>query len=640
MTGVTGRHGGWIVALVVLVVHSPGLWGGYHYDDDHSVVRNQALRDIRLIPTYFVDPGLFSADPGRGMYRPLLLTSYALNRALLGDEARAFLLVNLLLHALNASLVTAIAGRRLSAGGAIMAGLLFGLHPVVTEPVNYVSARSDSLVACCVLLTLWLATRPTGRRTSGVGPSAVWSSAVWSSVLWPSGMRHAMILGTGAVAALLSKSTAIAVAPLLGLSAWIRGEAHSWTALLRRYWMVLTLSGLYLLLIWSNGFLPQSFSRGAAGAGDRLLTQITGATRYLQTLIMPVALSPEPPHHLSTSLSVTVLGSMALLLSLGFLVVALCRRRLRAPLALALWFAFCLVPVSLAPLNVLINDRRLYLPMVGAAIALAALGPWIRRLQWRRVLVILGLCILSVHALQRSQIWAEDLSLWQDAVSTGPTMPRAQLYLGDAYAAATRVTGNPAQAEAARVAYERVLALQPRQQMLSAQAGNGLALIDLAEGATQRATQRLVKLVTDYPEFADAWVNLGNAYYTAALAGDYNALSHALAAYGRALALHPGRYEAHLNRGATLQMAGHLNDAEVSYRRALELMPTEATAALNLGGLHMTRARLSDDPAERVGEWEAAKAAFLIAARNGSLSAQAGIRAVEDSIAAGRVRLP
>ncbi|MEC9381349.1 MAG: hypothetical protein VX528_20455, partial [Candidatus Latescibacterota bacterium] len=123
-----------IVAVVVALVHAGALRGDFHYDDDHSVVRNLSIRDLSMIPSYFVDPGAFSADPERAMYRPVLLTTYAVNRFLFGDEPWSFLLVNLLIHAANAALVTVLARPWVSTCEGGVAGLLFGLHPVATEP--------------------------------------------------------------------------------------------------------------------------------------------------------------------------------------------------------------------------------------------------------------------------------------------------------------------------------------------------------------------------------------------------------------------------------------------------------------------------------------------------------------------------
>ena len=606
MIGNAFRGKTWLlVALVTAFVHIGSLDGVFHYDDDHSVVRNTALRDVSFVPSYFLQPELFSADPGRGMYRPVLLTSFVLNRVLIGDDALAFLLVNLLLHAANATLICVVARRWLSAHGSALAGLLFGLHPVVTEPVNYVSARSDSLVAFFLLLAITWGIVGVRRQ-----------QRVWGQV--------------GAVAlALLAKSTAIAAGAVLILTHWL--HTHRWQESFRKQWRVLVVSGLYLAMIWANGFLPHSLSRQTMPLAERLLTQAKAPAHYLLTLVMPTGLSPEPAFSLATHASAAVVGSMVMTISMVCVAFVLCRRHLRAPWALMLWFGFTLVPVSLAPLNVLVNDRRLYLPLAGAAIAFACTGALVERPFWRRTLAMAGLAILAVLSIERSQVWASDIRLWSDATAKAPMMPRPQLYLGDAL---SRQATSPVQNRAARVAYERVLSLEPEQRLLAFQATNGLALLDRAEGKTQQELQRLQDLVAIAPSYADAWANLGNAWYAAALTGDSLALPKALKAYERALQLNPTHANAHVGRGAILQVTGHLVEAEVAYRSSLRLTSPASQAAMNLAGLYMMRARLSTDSEQRVDLLRSARAVFVDAAAAGNAAAAAGIRAVDDSLAA------
>ena len=68
-----------LLALVVGAVYANSMAGSFHYDDFHSLVLNPHIRSLEKLPGFFVDPGLFSVDPEKAMYRPLLLVSYALN---------------------------------------------------------------------------------------------------------------------------------------------------------------------------------------------------------------------------------------------------------------------------------------------------------------------------------------------------------------------------------------------------------------------------------------------------------------------------------------------------------------------------------------------------------------------------------
>ena len=70
-----------LLALVVGAVYANSMAGSFHYDDFHSLVLNPHIRSLEKLPGFFVDPGLFSVDAEKSMYRPLLLVSYALNYA-------------------------------------------------------------------------------------------------------------------------------------------------------------------------------------------------------------------------------------------------------------------------------------------------------------------------------------------------------------------------------------------------------------------------------------------------------------------------------------------------------------------------------------------------------------------------------
>ena len=91
--------------LICLAVYWNSLGNAFHYDDIHSIVDNPSIRSLDNTPSYFKYISTFSADVDRGMYRPLLLVSYALNHALGEYDVQGYRLLNILLHGVNACLV-------------------------------------------------------------------------------------------------------------------------------------------------------------------------------------------------------------------------------------------------------------------------------------------------------------------------------------------------------------------------------------------------------------------------------------------------------------------------------------------------------------------------------------------------------
>ena len=79
-----------LIALigVTAAVYVNSLDNAFQYDDEHSLTQNRNIREMANIPRFFVEPGMFSRNPGSEMYRPLVLVSYALNYELGGLNVR------------------------------------------------------------------------------------------------------------------------------------------------------------------------------------------------------------------------------------------------------------------------------------------------------------------------------------------------------------------------------------------------------------------------------------------------------------------------------------------------------------------------------------------------------------------------
>ena len=139
-------------ALLVacLFVHGRAL-EGFLLADDYTVIGSFWGKG----PWYLL--GLLTSDEIGGIWpeqfiRPARPWSLALDGRIWGLEPLGFHLTNLLLHAgtstLIAALVLQLGGRLLSA---LLASLLFLLHPVNVEVAAWVSGRDESL-ACAALL--------------------------------------------------------------------------------------------------------------------------------------------------------------------------------------------------------------------------------------------------------------------------------------------------------------------------------------------------------------------------------------------------------------------------------------------------------------------------------------------------------
>ena len=107
------------------------------------------------------------------------------------------------------------------------------------------------------------------------------------------------------------------------------------------------------------------------------------------------------------------------------------------------WALVSLLPATLVPLNVLVNEHRLYLPLAGLAVLVGKL--WPEKIGSRRHIAFCSilLVLLAVHTITRNTVWENELTLWGDSAAKSPLMARPHVHLGNAQAA----SGDPAGAE-------------------------------------------------------------------------------------------------------------------------------------------------------------------------------------------------
>ena len=192
-----------VCLAAALVVYLSGLGNGFTYDDKAIVESNPRIQALDRIPEiwqthWWLDPNVDESygihQLGDRLYRPLSMTSFSLNYAVHGLQPFGYMLVNLLLHVLATGLVWRLTWNLIGDRWvALVAGLLFAVHPVHAEVVANVVGRVELLSAVFTLLGL-LALLP---REGLPG--------------WPRGLLAAACC----LLALFAKESAICTAPLV-----------------------------------------------------------------------------------------------------------------------------------------------------------------------------------------------------------------------------------------------------------------------------------------------------------------------------------------------------------------------------------------------------------------------------------------
>ena len=556
----------WLLAGAVVIVYANGLSIPFHFDDWHVIEENPHVRSLANVPRFFVDSTTFSVNPRSRLVRPVLQTTFALNYAISGTDTWSFHVINLLLHWLTAVLVFRIVRDHLwivdgRLAIAAAAALLVAIHPLNTEPVNYISARSALLATVLYLGAFDAAVR--GRR------------------------RVTQVLF---VLALLTKAIAVTL-PFVLLAYWLldrqAGDPRSRTAIPWRFLTELCGIALVAGLLYPWALMAPGI-RANMSSIDGWTYFLTGWSTYLYYLrlfLWPDGLVIDRPDYpLATSLAETqAWGSMAL--AAAALMVAWGLRRSAPALTFAiLWYFITLAPESLLfPLAEPVNEHRPYLAMLALGTT-AALLLWhpVAAVAHRRalppawlfaVVVAVGLGGLGTVTVERNQTWQSEQRLWADAVAKAPGNARAWMNLGHDQVAHASYTE-------ARTSFLRALELSP----CYAQVHMNLSVLETRTGDDAAALAWAEEAVRCEPGQA-----LGHYYLGLALE-HVDRKSEALAAFRETTRLDPHHARAWLGMGRLLEEDAQWSAAVAAYDRALaESGTTDVEAAMNAGLIYHYR---------------------------------------------------
>jgi hypothetical protein len=454
-----------------------------------------------------------------GHYIPVTRLTWALNRAIGDLNPWGYHLVNLLVHAANALMLYFVARRLLAAAGAagdqaqrrrgdIVAGaavaaLVFGMHPLRTEPVSWITGRADLLCTLFALLGTWAYLRSVERT----GPA-----------------RSRWLLGTTVafILSLLSKGGAVPLPVaflLLDVYPLRRTQRLGWARLLAEKTPLLVVA-LASALVTLHAVRTGAVLMQMANVGP--LARVTAAT-YSFTLsllrfVCPVSLSPlhEMPERISLAnggFALAFAGAITITVALG----ALWRRW---PGGLIAWVfaALMLVPTNLALRQGadLSPDRYSYLAGLGYAVlvgggALAAIHLVQRRPLSRAITWLMGACgvaalaALALASWSFSDVWTQSESLWRWAVDLDPTCSVCHGKLGESVLAGPDGITRVAEAEGL---FRRAIELRP--DLPDAYYNLGTALV--LQGRYREAESPLGEYMTRMPSAASGPERLGLVY--------------------------------------------------------------------------------------------------------------------------------
>ena len=439
---------GWLIALAVvvglaLVASLSGLHNGFAYDDVPIIRDNPRVHALEGVWRVFREaywPAFTTqANDGRaaGLYRPLTLLAFALEWAAGKGAPWVFHAVNIALYAAVCTAVLWLASQLQRWRAAVLAAVVFAVHPVHVEAVGNAVGQSELLAALfCVLgVAVYVRARRTG------------------TLSW----RSTAVVGALYAAACLSKEHGVLLLPLVVLAELLvpavgeSAAATSWRVRLRLvapHWAAL--AGVAIAYLALRASVPDVVAGQQNTAilrnfawSVRFYTFLNVVPEWFRLLLWPQRLAADySPQQILVPMRWTwsLLSGAAVAVGVIVIAVAISRRHRGSAFA----FAWMLTTLSIASglfvaTGVLLAERTLFLPSVGIALLAGAVADGALSAAASRDVRLagaVGAAVALVVALgasrsaERQPVWRDNETLFASGVVDAPLSYRAHFAWG------------------------------------------------------------------------------------------------------------------------------------------------------------------------------------------------------------------
>lgn len=573
--------------------------------------------------------------------RPLMWFTLAVNYWWHGLDVWGYHAVNVCLHVSCMLLTFGILRRTMllpywkgsfdNRSAAVTAGVmtaLWGVHPLLTETVVYVSQRMELLSGLFYLLTLYFSIR-------------AWDSKAI--------VLHVAAVASAAIGLLAKEQVASApIAVILFDSVFVFGSLFA--ALRARALFYLGLASTWMIFVVLTSYGPRSAAVGfdlGVSAADYLRTQAGVLVHYLRLSVWPdplcISYADWPIQH---SWAASALPGLFILALLFLTVYALWKRSWMG--YAGAWFFLILGPSSsfVPIITEIAAERRMYLPLI-SIIALAVAGGVVvvrqmagrlagpriarplvasitllvfagaagatlhRNTQFRTTEAILGATLIARPedelvrgALMQDAALRGDMDqahkLFQDGLRVNPKSESVHYNWGECLA----MTGN---VDAAIEQFRLLLTLNAENH----RAQRRLGMLLMQTGRAAEAVDQLAAGLWKAPEYFSGYNNLGVAQ------ASLNRNDEAVASFQTAIELNPRFADAYFNLGSVLIRLERLTEAKSALQQAVQLSPHDITIRM-----------LFAEVLEKSGDLEGAEREFrqIVSADPSMAAAQSGLK--------------
>lgn len=569
--------------FLILLTYGNTFHASWHLDDHQIITQNQHLHKIKDLNYSTIWDSLHSPVSQR-IFRPVAMLSFAFNWYLGSNHVVGYHIVNLVIHLLTAFFLYLTIRNLLNAPNlkanyqegasfiALLATVLWAIHPIQTQAVTYIVQRMASMAAMFYVFGLYCYIK-----------ARLNSSKKIRIILFLAG-GLSFLLGLG------SKENAVTLPIALGLI-----EVLFFQDLTDRRTRRICLWGLVAgsILIFLGGALifldgnPASLFKESSfryfSPMQRLMTQPRVVLFYLSQIFYPIISRYSIEHDIVVSTSLlkpwsTLPGIVLVLILIG---IGLSQMRKRPILSFAILFFFLnhVIESSIIPLE-LVFEHRNYLPSLFLFLPVAVAIKWLLDYYKKTnrslagilvVFVTILLILLGIGTYTRNRVWLSDRILCEDAVKKAPASGRPLHNLAWVY------YERNGQYDAALNLYDQALKRRMNNTSQRSLILNNMANIYFSRGDFDKAAQLWQESVLSYPNY------VATKYRLALVREKLGQTDEALVLLDQILAKRPNYLDPLILKGVILLKQRQFDEALSYFRRCLKLKPLGKMAMLNIG---------------------------------------------------------
>jgi len=383
--------------LIIFLVYLNSIVNPFIFDDIALVVNNGFIKNFKFLKYYFTSNLFKCAGEEDLFYRPFQTLFYAIVYKISKGNTFGYHLLNILLHSGCAVLIYLLLTKLYDKKTSFLVSLLWGIHPINTEAITYISGTADPLFLFFGLLGIYL------------------YNLSYSS----SKKKHLFLILSciSFIFSLLSKETSVLILPLFFLYLYSTGNLKKEKK--SDYIIITSIFLIYLIL--RKTVLNFGKTEPEEIFLYRFFTSFKAFLVYISILIFPFILSMERHlPYIKTPKDIDFISGLFLFIL--FLYFLWKKRNDKKILFAGLLFLlnFIFHSNTIIPLNGNLREHWMYVGAIGFFIYFVMLIEKIKKEKIKIALIILIFSLYGVRTILRNYDWLDPISFYEKSLKYFP----------------------------------------------------------------------------------------------------------------------------------------------------------------------------------------------------------------------------